>query len=89
MARDDKKAAAEDIAALSFEEALRQLEEIVARLERGQVELEESIAIYERGARLKAHCEKKLKDAQGRIEKIVVGPDGAVSTTPMRAEEGR
>lgn len=61
---------------LTFEEALKQLEEIVARLESGRVELEDSIAIYERGAALKAHCEKKLKDAEARIEKIVLGAGG-------------
>jgi exodeoxyribonuclease VII small subunit len=65
-----------DIEKLSFEEALKQLEEIVQRLESGRVELEESIAIYERGAALKAHCETKLKDAEARIEKIVLGPGG-------------
>ena len=53
-----------DMDKLSFEEALKSLEEIVARLESGRVELEESIAIYERGAALKAHCERKLKDAE-------------------------
>ena len=70
------KAEAGEIGKLSFEEALRQLEEIVGRLESGRVELEESIAIYERGAALKAHCEQKLKDAEARIEKIVLGPAG-------------
>ncbi len=62
---------------LSFEDALKQLEEIVGRLESGRVALEESISIYERGAALKAHCEKKLKDAEARIDKIVVGAGGA------------
>lgn len=73
-----------DIAGLTFEAALKQLEDIVARLESGKVELEDSIAIYERGAALKAHCEKKLKDAEARIEKIVLG-DGRqpVGTTPL------
>lgn len=71
-----------DVAALSFEDALRELEDIVARLERGQVDLEDSIAIYERGAALRAHCESKLKAAQARIEKIVAGPGGAVSSAP-------
>ncbi len=80
MALNDTKKPLDDVKSLSFEDALKQLEEIVARLERGQVELEESISIYERGAALKAHCEKKLKDAQARIEKIVVGDGAAVST---------
>ena len=62
---------------LSFEAALARLETIVSRLESGQAPLEESIALYEEGARLKAHCEDRLKAAQLRVDKIVVGPDGA------------
>ncbi len=61
---------------LSFEDALQRLEQIVSRLESGQAPLEESIALYEEGARLKAHCEERLKAAQLRVEKIVVGSDG-------------
>lgn len=61
---------------LSFEAALRELETIVSRLEQGEVDLEDSIALYERGTQLKAHCEKKLKGAEARLEKIVLGPDG-------------
>jgi exodeoxyribonuclease VII small subunit len=64
------------IESLSFEAALRELESIVARLEQGEVDLEDSIALYERGTALKAHCEKKLKSAESRLEKIVLGPDG-------------
>ncbi len=71
-----------DIAALSFEKALAELEEIVAKLESGKAELEDSIALYERGAKLKAHCEAKLKAAQEKIEKIVVGNDGKPSAKP-------
>jgi exodeoxyribonuclease VII small subunit len=67
---------------LSFELALKELEEIVGRLEQGQVDLEESIALYERGQALKAHCEKKLKAAEGRLEKIVAGAKGAESVEP-------
>ena len=63
-------------AELSFEDALQRLEQIVSRLESGQAPLEESIALYEEGARLKAHCEERLKAAQRRVEKIVVGADG-------------
>lgn len=70
-----------DIAALSFEKALAELEDIVAKLEQGRVELEESIALYERGAALKAHCEAKLKSAQERIEKIVVEGGAARAET--------
>ena len=74
---DTAAAAAEpDISALSFEQALAQLEEIVAKLESGQTELERSIVLYERGAKLKAHCESRLRAAQLRVEKIVVGRDG-------------
>ena len=65
-----------DIAALSFEQALAQLEAIVAKLESGQAELETSITLYERGARLKAHCETRLRAAQLKVEKITLGADG-------------
>ena len=68
--------ASTDIAAMSFEDALRELEQIVHTLEAGDVPLEDSIRIYERGAALKAHCEKKLKEAELKVEKIVLGPDG-------------
>ena len=68
---------------LSFEAALAELEDIVSRLEQGEVDLEDSIALYERGTALKAHCEKKLKGAEARLEKIVLGPDGAKGTEPM------
>ena len=61
---------------LSFEGALRELEAIVSRLEQGEVDLEDSIALYERGQALKSHCEKKLKSAEGRLEKIVLGAGG-------------
>lgn len=61
---------------LSFEDALARLEGIVSRLESGQAPLEESITLYEEGARLKAHGEARLKAAQLRVEKIVVGSDG-------------
>ncbi len=66
----------DDIKGLSFEKALAELEDIVRKLESGSAELEASIALYERGAALKAHCESKLKSAQEKIEKIVVGPGG-------------
>jgi len=75
----EKKSPAPDVAKLSFEQALAELETIVRQLESGDVELERSIEIYERGAALKAHCETKLQAAQLRVEKIVLGPDGAAS----------
>jgi exodeoxyribonuclease VII small subunit len=67
---------AEDIAGLSFEKALAALEEIVAKLEGGKVELAESIKIYERGEALRKHCEAKLAEAEARIEKITLDPSG-------------
>jgi exodeoxyribonuclease VII small subunit len=71
-----------DLDGVSFEKALAELEDIVRKLEQGSVELEESIALYERGAALKAHCEAKLKSAQERIEKIVVAADGKPRVEP-------
>lgn len=66
-----------DIKDLSFERALKELEAIVGRLERGDVELEESIAIYERGDALKVHCDRLLKQAEAKVERLTFGPDGA------------
>lgn len=77
-------AEAEDISQLSFEAALAELERIVAELESGRADLERSIQVYERGAALKAHCEAKLKDAQLRVEKILVGPGGAEGLEPAK-----
>ena len=73
---DLDQAGLSEIAAMPFEKALAELEDIVTRLERGSVALEESIAIYERGEALKAHCDGLLRNAEMRIEKITVGPDG-------------
>ena len=72
-----------EIAALSFEDALAQLEDIVGQLETGQAKLDEAISSYERGALLKRHCEDKLKQAQARIDRIVEAADGAISTEPI------
>ena len=66
----------EDIGRLSFEEAIAALEEIVQSLESGAVGLEDSIAMYTRGALLKRHCEDKLRVATEKVERIVVGPTG-------------
>jgi exodeoxyribonuclease VII small subunit len=71
-----------DIASLSFEQALAELEQIVARLESGQAPLEDSIRFYERGAALKAHCEQRLEAARLRVEKIVMGAGGAPGVEP-------
>lgn len=70
-----------DIKQMSFEEALLALEEIVQKLERGDVPLDDSIALYERGELLRAACQKRLDSAQARIEKIVTGADGNPSGT--------
>jgi exodeoxyribonuclease VII small subunit len=75
---------ANDTTGLSFEKALAALEDIVARLEAGKVDLEESIKIYERGEALRKHCEAKLKEAEARIEKITLDPSGkATGVTPL------
>lgn len=73
---------AADIDALSFEQALAELERIVGQLESGQAPLEQSIELYERGALLKAHCEKRLEAARLRVEKIVVGSGGQAGVEP-------
>mgnify|MGYP006000042101 CR=1 FL=1 len=73
---------------MSFEEALSELEGIVKQLEAGEVELEKSIAIYERGAALKAHCESRLKSAELKVEQIVQGA-GGVTTEPASFDQGR
>ena len=69
----------EDVSNLSFEDELKQLESIVARLESGDASLDESIGLYARGDALRAQCEARLKDAQARIEKISLGADGKPS----------
>ena len=70
-----------DIAAMTFEQALKALEDVVRRLEGGEVPLDESIGLYERGEALRRHCQARLDAAQARIEKIVAGPDGKASAT--------
>ena len=71
-----------DIEAMSFEDAIAELEQIVRRLEAGQVKLDEAIRCYERGTRLRRHCEGKLDEAQQRVERIVVGADGVIAARP-------
>ena len=75
-----------DIAAMNFEDALAELEQIVRRLEGGQVKLDEAIMSYERGAQLKRHCERKLNEAQQRVDRIVIGPEGAVGMEPAKLD---
>ena len=72
-----------DVGTLSFEVALKQLEEIVSKLERGDVPLEESIAIYERGEALKQRCEALLREAEERVEKIRAVAGKAVGAEPF------
>ena len=77
-----EKAVGADIAKLSFEEALAELEAIVRQLEEGKGKLEEAIKAYARGAALKRHCEAKLAEARAKVEKIVLGPDGPAGLEP-------
>jgi len=70
----------EPVEKLSFEAALAELEAIVKRLEEGKVNLEDAVGAYERGAQLKNHCEMQLKNARMRVEKIMVGSDGTITT---------
>ncbi len=78
--QDDKQA----IAQMTFEQALVALEEIVQQLERGDVPLDQSITLYERGETLRAACQERLDTAQAKIEKIVAGADGRPSgTSPL------
>ncbi len=73
----------EDIAALSFEDALAELDKIVGELESGKVKLNEAIGAYERGALLKSHCEAKLAEAKAKVEKIVPSAGGTVDAESM------
>ena len=75
-----------DIAAMSFEAALSKLEAIVKRLEAGSAKLDDAISAYERGALLKRHCEAKLREAQSRVDKIVMGPDGVANIEKLSLE---
>jgi exodeoxyribonuclease VII small subunit len=80
-------AGAADISGMSFEQALAALEEIVQQLERGDVPLDQSITLYERGEALRAACQQRLDAAQARIERIVTAADGrATGTRPFDAE---
>lgn len=72
------------IESMSFEEALNELQGLVKALEKGEAKLEEAIRAYERGAALKRHCERKLRDAQAKIDKIVIGADGGLSSEPIK-----
>jgi exodeoxyribonuclease VII small subunit len=65
-----------DVQSMSFEEAMKALEEVVGRLERGDATLEESIGLYERGAALKKRCEEKLKEAEAKVELLILDAEG-------------
>jgi exodeoxyribonuclease VII small subunit len=73
----------DDIAKLSFEDALAELEQIVTRLETGRAKLDDAIGAYERGALLKRHCEAKLREAQMKVEQIQLQPDGSLAVKPL------
>lgn len=75
-----------EIAAMSFEDALSELDKIVRQLEAGGTKLDDAINAYERGAQLKRHCEAKLKEAQAKVERISFGPDGQVTVEPANID---
>ena len=75
-----------EIIKMSFEDALSELEDIVRTLEGGKGKLEEAITAYERGAQLKSHCEKKLKEAQAKVEKISLSAGGEADTEPANID---
>lgn len=68
-----------EIENLSFEDAMRELEATVSKLETGEATLDESIALYERGAKLREHCARRLRDAEERVEKITLAANGTPS----------
>lgn len=73
-----------DVKDMSFEDALRELEQVVGKLERGEVPLDESIALYERGAALKKRCEAKLTEAEEKVAKLTLDGDGQpTGTAPL------
>ena len=74
-----------DVAVMSFEDALAELERIVKELEQGELDLDAAIGAYERGTALRRHCEAKLKEARLRVERITLGPDDDPRAEPMDA----
>ena len=85
MPRDDSSDIPADIRTMTFERALEDLEEIVRRLESGEVSLEESIATYTRGTQLKRHCEAKLESAREQVERIELR-GGTVTAVPIQPD---
>jgi exodeoxyribonuclease VII small subunit len=78
-----ERAVADDITKMSFEDAMKALEEVVSQLERGDVALEQSLVLYDRGAALKAHCATKLKEAEEKVEQIRLSEGRAVGKTAV------
>lgn len=76
-----------DIATLSFESAMTELEQIVRDMESGKTTLEQAISAYERGVALRTHCEKRLNNAQMRIDQITKNADGTVRLSPAQIEK--
>lgn len=74
------------MAAMTFEQALGELERIVQELERGQLDLDAAIRAYERGSALKAHCATKLREAQLRVERISLSSDGTAQATTVEPD---
>jgi exodeoxyribonuclease VII small subunit len=83
MPMSESRQAQGNVGALSFEDALAELEQIVRGLEGGQQKLEDAITAYERGAALRKHCEAKLAEAEARVAAIVRGADGTLGTRPL------
>ena len=75
-----------DIKELTIEQPLSQLEEIEQKIEKRDIDLEDSIDMYERGTLLKAHCEEKLKSAKLKVDKIIAQPDGDFTSEPYEDE---
>lgn len=86
--KDEPETPSADLAGISFEDALRELEEIVASLERGDVSLDDAIMAFERGTVLKAHCQARLEEARMKVEQIRLPADGAPpsESTPFSAD---
>ena len=81
----DATQAFDDIVEMPFEKAMQELEDIVAKLEKSAVSLDESVGLYERGEALRRRCDELLREAEARIEKITLGPDGApTGLTPLQ-----
>lgn len=76
----------DDIKGFSFEQAMGELEQIVRKLEEGKAPLEDAIHLYERGSKLQAHCDAKLRQAEAKVEKITLSPEGKVAAESFDAQ---